>query len=151
MPYSPQRSHRLDKHLASIKAYESIALPTSATLNADWPEAQEQAKGELYDLFTPPEIYVNSRGEFVFRTPYFVSSNDPFGIELVDVVRNPYRFQLDGFVEEDRKDSSKTTILIHSAADGRSLRMSPRSVRMSMGLSCWTGLYPQTSTKKKTL
>ena len=119
---------------ASTKAYESIALPTSATVNADWPEAQEQAKGELYDLFTPPEIYVNSRGEFVFRTPYFVSSNDPFGIELVDVVRNPYRFQLDGFVEEDRKDSSKTTILIHSVADGRSLRMSPRSVSDEYGI-----------------
>lgn len=119
---------------ASIKAYDSIALPTSATVNAEWPEAQEQAKGELYDLFTPPEIYVNSRGEFVFRTPYFVSSNDPFGIQLVDVVRNPYRFQLDGFVEEDRKDSSKTTILIHSVADGRSLRMAPNSVSKEYGI-----------------
>ena len=92
---------------ASIKAYDSIALPTSATLNADWPEAQEQAKGELYDLFTPPEIYVNSRGEFVFRTPYFVSSNDPFGIELVDVVRNPYRSSWTGLLRRTEKIPAK--------------------------------------------
>ncbi|MAV39569.1 MAG: hypothetical protein CML12_03205 [Puniceicoccaceae bacterium] len=130
----PSEKSPMTEEPTSVKAYDSIALPTSVTVNADWPEAQEQAKGELYDLFTPPEIYVNSRGEFVFRTPYFVSSDDPFGIELVDVVRNPYRFQLDGFVEEDRSDSSKTTILIHSVADGRSLRMSPQSTNEEYGI-----------------
>ena len=109
------------------KKFNPILLPESSLNEADWPEAMEQAKGELYDLFTPPEIYLNAFGEFVFRTPYFISSDDPFGVELIEVNRNPYRFQLDGFIEKDRSNDSETVILIHSVEDGKSLRLSPGS------------------------
>lgn len=109
------------------KTFSSVDLPTFGTTQADWPEATEQAKGEMYDLFTPPEIYINARGEFVFRPPYFVSSDDPFGVSLLEVNRNPYRFQLEGYVEEDRDNQGKTLILLHSIEDGYSLRLPPDS------------------------
>lgn len=108
-----------------IKEYKAIDIPEAKAVNADWPEAKEQAKGEMFDLFTPPEIFINGRGEFVFRPPYFVTSNDPFGVHLAEIKMNPYRFQLEGFVEEDRYDQTKTIILVHSVEDGRSLRLSP--------------------------
>jgi hypothetical protein len=110
---------------SSIKPYQTIDIPEAAAVNADWPKAKEQAKGEMFDLFTPPEIYINGRGEFVFRPPYYVTSADPLGIHLLDIKMNPYRFQLEGFVEEDRDDQSRTLILVHSVEDGRSLRLSP--------------------------
>lgn len=109
------------------KTFSSVDLPTFETTQADWPEATEQAKGEMYDLFTPPEIYINARGEFVFRPPYFVSSDDPFGVSLLEVNRNPYRLQLEGYVEEDKNDQGKTLILLHSVEDGYSLRLPPNS------------------------
>lgn len=108
-----------------LKPYQAIDIPEAAAVNADWPKAKEQAKGELFDLFTPPEIYINGRGEFVFRPPYFVTSDEPLGIHLLEIKMNPYRFQLEGFVEEDRNDQSKTTILVHSVEDGHLLRLSP--------------------------
>mgnify|MGYP001194964029 CR=1 FL=1 len=123
----PSEKIVISKSSMLTKKFNPIILPQSAVNEVDWPEAMEQAKGELYDLFTPPEIYLNALGEFVFRTPYFISSDDPFGIELVEINRNPYRFQLDGFIEEDRSDDSQTVILIHSVEDGKSLRLSPNA------------------------
>ena len=119
----------------SEKRFSTVAIESFESTQADWPEASEQAKGEMYDLFTPPEIYINALGEFVFRPPYFVSSDDPFGVTLLDVNRNPYRFQLEGFVEEDRADQTKTIILLHSVEDGYSLRLSPNDSNSQYGFN----------------
>jgi hypothetical protein len=109
----------------TIKEYNSIDIPEALAVNADWPEPQEQAKGEMFDLFTPPEIYINQNGEFVFRPPYAVIPKGPFGIQLVDTDIDLYRFQLEGYVEEDRNDQNKTIILVYSVEDGKSLHLSP--------------------------
>jgi hypothetical protein len=109
----------------TIKEYNSIDIPEALAVNADWPEPQEQAKGEMFDLFTPPEIYINEDGEFVFRPPYAVIPKGPFGIQLVDTDIDLYRFQLEGYVEEDRNDQNKTIILVYSVEDGKSLHLSP--------------------------
>ena len=65
--------------------------------------------------------------EILFLTPYAVTPRGPFGINLLDIDVDPYRFQLEGFIEEDRYDKSKTTILIHSVEDGRILRLNQNS------------------------
>ena len=109
----------------SIKQYTSIDIRETAAFNAEWPEAREQAKGEMFDLFTPPEIFINEKGDFVFRPPYAVTPKGPFGVRLLQVNLDPYRFQLEGFVEEDRHDQSKTIILVHSVEDGKIFRLSP--------------------------
>ena len=107
-----------------IKTYNPIDIRESVALNSEWPEANEQAKGEMFDLFTPPEIFINENGDFVFRPPYAVNTTGPFGVHLLAINLDPYRFQLEGFVEEDRYDQSRTTILVHSVEDGKSLRLS---------------------------
>lgn len=107
-----------------IKQYTPIDIREGLALSSEWPEAKEQAKGEMFDLFTPPEIYINENGDFVFRPPYAVTPQGPFGVHLLEINLDPYRFQLEGFVEEDRNDQSRTTILVHSVEDGKSLRLS---------------------------
>ena len=110
---------------SSIKPYSPIDIREAIAFDSEWPEAEEQAKGEMFDLFTPPEIFINESGDFVFRPPYAVTPRGPFGIHLLEINLDPYRFQLEGFVEEDRYDQSRTTILLHSVEDGKSLRLSP--------------------------
>ena len=112
---------------SSVKQYKPIDIREAIAVDSEWPEAREQAKGEMFDLFTPPEIFINEKGEFVFRPPYAVTPKGPFGIRLLEIKLNPYRFQLEGFVEEDRNDQSKTIILVHSVEDGKSLRLSPNA------------------------
>lgn len=112
---------------SSIKKYQPIDIADAMAVNSEWPEAKEQAKGEMFDLFTPPEIFINENGEFVFRPPYAVTPKGPFGIHLLEIQLDPYRFQLEGFVEEDRNDQNQTTILVHSVEDGKSLRLSPNA------------------------
>ncbi len=119
---------------SSIKQYNSIDIPEAIAVNSEWPEAKEQSKGELFDLFTPPEIFINEDGEFVFRPPYAITPKGPFGIHLLEIKLDPYRFQLEGFVEENRYDQSQTTILVHSVEDGKSLRLSPNAHEPKYGL-----------------
>ena len=49
-----------------IKKYASIDIKESKALSSEWPKAEEQAKGEMFDLFTPPEIYINKSEIFCF-------------------------------------------------------------------------------------
>lgn len=119
--------------LTSIKEYVPVGTAQANLSNAEWPEAKEQALGEMFDLFTPPEIYINENGEFVFRPPYAVNPTGPFGVDLIDIRLDPYRFQLEGFVEDDRNDQDQTTILVHSVEDGKCLRLSPDSNSSTYG------------------
>ena len=114
-----------DKSPTSIKEYIPIDIREAIASNPEWPKAQEQAKGEMFDLFTPPEIFINENGDFVFRPPYAVTPKGAFGVRLIEINLQPYRFQLEGFVEENRYDQNQTTILVHSVEDGKSLRLSP--------------------------
>ena len=104
--------------------YIPIDVRDTAKFNSQWAEAKEQAKGEMFDLFTPPEIYILD-GAFVFRPPYAVTPKGPFGINLLEINLDSYRFQLEGFVEENKGNQNKTTILLHSVNDGKTLRLSP--------------------------
>ena len=113
----PSKSSIEVKAPSLIKDYKPVSITDALAINADWPEAKEQAKGEMFDLFTPPEIFINGDGEFVFRPPYAKIPHGPFGIQLLDLNQDLYRFQLEGYVEEDRNDQSKTIILVHSVED----------------------------------
>ena len=123
--FFPSQKSIQPKAPSSIQQYIPIDIREAVTFNSEWPEAKEQAKGEMFDLFTPPEIFINENGDFVFRPPYAITPKGPFGIHLLEINLDPYRFQLEGFVEEDRFDQSLTTILLHSVEDGKSLRLSP--------------------------
>ena len=111
-----------------IKPYKPIEIRQAAAFNSEWPEAKEQAKGEMYDLFTPPEIFLSENGDFVFRPPYAVAPKGPFGINLLSINKDLYRFQLEGFIERNKDDQSQTIILVHSVEDGKILRLSPNAI-----------------------
>ena len=78
----------------------------------------------MFDLFTPPEIFIKN-GEFLFRPPYAVVPQGPFGIQFLNANKDLYRFQLEGYIEDNQSSQNKTTILVHSVEDGKILRLSP--------------------------
>ena len=109
---------------SAVKKYNSVEIAEALAVNADWPEAREQSKGEMFDLFTPPEIFIKN-GEFLFRPPYAVVPQGPFGIQFLNANKDLYRFQLEGYIEDNQSSQNKTTILVHSVEDGKILRLSP--------------------------
>lgn len=103
-------------------AYEPVPVPETATTQANWPEPVEQAPGWLYDVFTPPKIYIDPKtGEFV-PTGWKIVSRQPFGIYLAAIERKPYRIQLEGYIEEDRSDASKSLLLLYNQETDESIR-----------------------------
>jgi hypothetical protein len=106
-------------------AYIPLPVGQSTEVEAVWPEAEEQAPGELYDVFTPPKIYVDSSGTFQFTPPYeedAVEPLPPLDVYFADVQRKAYRIQLEGFIEEDLNDASKSLLLLFNEETGRQVR-----------------------------
>src|SRR5262245_28566156 len=66
------------------------------------PVAQTRGREWIYDAFTPPEIFYNSRSkQFTVKPPSSLVEEDAlesFGIELVAVQPEPFRLQLIGYV-----------------------------------------------------
>lgn len=66
------------------------------------PAPQSRAREWVYDTFTPPEIFYNTRTkQFSVRPPSSLVEEDAaeaFGIELVAVRPEPFRLQLTGYV-----------------------------------------------------
>ena len=104
--------------------YQVIPVPASSELTATWPEAQETSKQpplELYDVFTPPKIWVNADGTFGFK-PGPVGPPIPFGVYLAKIERDPYRIQIEGYIEDDLKDASKSLVLLFDEEQQKQVR-----------------------------
>jgi hypothetical protein len=97
--------------------YQAIPVPASSAVAVSWPEAavtSNQPPLELYDVFTPPKIWVNADGTFGFDPP--IDSTlppPPFGVYLAKIERDPYRIQIEGYIEEDLKDASQSLVLLY--------------------------------------
>ena len=103
--------------------YQVIPVPTSSEVTATWPDAVEQAPGELYDVFTPPAIWLGNDGTFIFKSPIDKSKpKPPFGIYLVEIEREPYRIQIEGYIEEDLSDASKSLVLLFDVEKQKQVR-----------------------------
>jgi hypothetical protein len=89
--------------LASVK-YEPKAPDAPAVKTETWaaPVAQSRGRDWIYDTFTPPEIFYNSRSrQFTVKPPSSLADDEvqeAFGIELVAVRPEPFRLQLIGYV-----------------------------------------------------
>lgn len=79
--------------------YEAIPIPKSTAITAEWPPAEPQSSGEewLYDVFTPPKIYIDAEGNFTAIPPTGPVLPQPFGIYLEEISQKPYRIQIQGF------------------------------------------------------
>jgi hypothetical protein len=97
--------------------YQAIPVPASSGQTAIWPDATKTSKQpplELYDVFTPPQIWVDNDGTFIFKSPISVAeSKPPFGLYLAKFERDPYRIQMEGYIEEDLSDASKSLVLLY--------------------------------------
>ena len=108
--------------------YQAVPVTPSEALEANWPEAEAQPSGPrwIYDVFTPPKIYVDlETGEFSADPPVKVAPPVPFGIYLAGIERKPYRIQLEGYIEEDRSDASKTLLLMFDEEADKQVRARP--------------------------
>ena len=103
--------------------YQPILVPDLVEAYATWPNALEQAPGELYDVFTPPVIYVDKDGTFIFESPIEDMLPEPLGIYLAKIEREPYRIQLEGYVEEDLNDASKSLLLFYDLEKQKQVRV----------------------------
>ncbi|MGJ3243156.1 MAG: hypothetical protein ACFE0O_09405 [Opitutales bacterium] len=103
---------------------EPVPVPEVETVEADWDAArpQDEAGLQLYQVFTPPKIYVNANGAFDFIPPQEPKPPQPFGLRLLAVERELYRIQYEGFIE-DPADPSNSLILLYNTDSGNSLRV----------------------------
>jgi hypothetical protein len=107
--------------------YQVIPVPTASEVTATWPDAKETSKqpaDELYDVFTPPEIWVDNDGTFIFKSPINPDTpKPPFGIYLAKIERDLYRIQLEGYIEEDLSDASKSLLLLFDGEQQKQVRV----------------------------
>ena len=90
--------------------YAAVVAEAEVVKTETWsaPAAQSRGRDWIYDTFTPPEIFYNSRTRhFTVKPPAIVTEDaavveEPFGVELVSVRPEPYRLQLIGYVGSDR-------------------------------------------------
>lgn len=92
--------------------YVAKKIPEPQGGDANWPEAGEQSTGWLYDVFTPPQIFIDTDGRFSIVPITPPPPPVPFGVYLAEIRRNLYRLQLEGYIEEDTSDASKTLLLL---------------------------------------
>lgn len=79
--------------------YQPVSIPDPAVKAAEWPEPGHQSSGPnwVYDVFTPPKIYLDAEGNFTPVPPKPVGPPEPFGIYLAAMERKPYRIQMQGY------------------------------------------------------
>ena len=111
--------------------YAAETVPSSESHEANWPEPVAQSAGPewIYDVFTPPEIYIDKDGNFVPTGWKPTPPPPPFGIYLAEIERKRYRIQLEGYIEEDRSDSSKTLLLLLNEESQKQVRARPGDER----------------------
>ena len=102
--------------------YEPIPVPVFDETISIWPSAVEQAPGELYDVFTPPAIWIDKEGTFIFESPIDELPAAPFGVYLAGLHNEPYRIQLEGYVEEDFDDATKSVLLLYDEEKKKRIR-----------------------------
>ena len=102
---------------------EAVSLTTPSEVN--WPEASEQSTGWRYDVFTPPKIFIDENGQFSEEGWEPPEPPSPFGIYLVQIERKPYRIQIEGYMQEDPTDASKTLLLLFDEEAQKQVRVRP--------------------------
>lgn len=101
--------------------YTSLRAEINAPSTVNWSAPQEQSTGWTYDVFTPPKIYLDENGQFV-NEGWKIYEPVPFGVKLTKLEKIPYRIQLEGYIEEDRSDASKSLLMLYNEETERSIR-----------------------------
>lgn len=101
-----------------------VAPPEFGTEATDWtpPQAQSADGLWLYDVFTPPKIYIDPETNRFSVVPYVApAEKEPFGIVLLAVERPLYRIQYEGYIEEDPADVKKSLLRLFDRVNRASI------------------------------
>ena len=109
----------------SDNPYLPQAVPSPAPAEVNWPEAPEQSTGWRYDVFTPPKIFIDQNGQFSEEGWEPPVPPPPFGIHLAKIERKLYRIQIEGYMQEDVTDTSKTLLLMFNEEAQKQVRVRP--------------------------
>ncbi len=103
--------------------YSPVPAPETSTSEAAWPEPREQSSTWVYDVFTPPKIYIDEAGQFTAEGWIPPEPKEPFGLYLAEIKRDLYRIQIQGYIEEDRDDPSKSLVLLFDVERDATVRL----------------------------
>ena len=121
-------THSLDVAI-NVQPTDSPYLPEAVSstppLQVNWPKASEQSTGWRYDVFTPPKIFIDENGQFSEEGWEPPVPPAPFGIYLAGIERKSYRIQIEGYMQEDITDASKTLLLMFNEETQKQVRVRP--------------------------
>lgn len=121
---APEKGQPIDAAPAD-NPYQPQSVPTSENVDSMWPEPVANSNDWLYDVFTPPEIYIDENGKLVNEPWTPPPPLPPYGVYLEQIVRKTYRIQLEGYIEEDLNDASKSLLLLYSEEAQKQVRARP--------------------------
>jgi len=105
--------------------YASVKVTPMQVESANWPEAKAQPAGPkwIYDVFTPPKIFIDPEtGDFIPEPPKPPEQEPPFGVYVASISQAPYRLQLEGYIEENPEKPEASLLLIHDVENSRTVR-----------------------------
>jgi hypothetical protein len=101
--------------------YHQLKFAIEPPSAVNWSAPEEQSTGWTYDVFTPPKIYLDENGQFV-NEGWKIYEPVSFGVTLSRLEKIPYRIQLEGYIEDDPLDASKSLLLLYNEETKRSIR-----------------------------
>ena len=105
--------------------YRPESVSSLSPTEVNWPEASEQSTGWRYDVFTPPKIFIDENGQFSEEGWEPPVPPPPFGVYLAQIERKPYRIQIEGYMQEDPTDASKSLLLMFDEEAQKQVRLRP--------------------------
>lgn len=121
---APEKGQPIDTTPAD-NPYQPLDVRVTEIEVAEWPEPKVNSSDWLYDIFTPPKIYIDENGKLVDEPWTPPPPLPPYGVYLEQIVRKPYRIQLEGYIEEDLSDASKSLLLLYSEEAQKQVRARP--------------------------
>ncbi len=104
-------------------SYRATEFDPSIEFEGNWPRPEPQSSTWIYDVFTPPKIYIDPNTGLFSIEPIDPDSDEevPFGIYLTKLERDLYRFQFEGYVETDADNPSASIIYVFDTEESRQI------------------------------
>lgn len=81
-------------------AWKEITVPAIELSSLEWPEvrAQDEAGKWFFQVFTPPQIWVDKKGNFMTESPYYKEvARQAFSLKYSGVSNEPYPIKYRGY------------------------------------------------------
>jgi hypothetical protein len=102
--------------------FNPIDLSVEAQLSVQWNDPAEQSTGWVFDVFTPPKIFIDPETNAFIRIPPRAPADaEPFGVYLAKVERELYRFQFQGYAEVDPSNPATSIIYIYDTLNNKQI------------------------------